>query len=166
VVAVGDLHSLIFVIATFPLAGWLWGRGGVATWQIGVALLIETFSFAALLAGTALMALPIMASVAVSVLSPSLAMRRETYYRLFSSHAARGILDWICRVLPPCSELEDMCALIQNGTIASWWPPVDGRVYARGDWADALAGRMKVLLTAFAHADTALSAIRPVLHSA
>jgi hypothetical protein len=124
------LYSLTFVIATFPLAAWLWWRTGVATWQIGVALLIQTFSFAALLAVAALVtlpqkgvALPIIASVAVSVLSPSLAMRREIYYRLFSSHAARGIVDWVYRVLPKCSELEDMCvSLIRSGTIASWWP--------------------------------------------
>lgn len=124
------LYSWTFVIATFPPAAWLWWRTGVATWQIGVALLIQTFSFASLLAVAALVtlpqkgvALPIIASVAVWVLSPSLAMRRDTYYRLFSSHAAREIVDWAYRILPKCSELEDMCtSLIQGGTIASWWP--------------------------------------------
>ncbi len=124
------LYSLTFAIATFPVAAWLWWRTGVATWQIGAALLIQTFSFAALLAVAALVtlpqkgvSLPIIASVAVWVLSPSLAMRQETFYRLFSSHVARGIVDWAYRVLPKCSELEDMCAtLIRGGAISSWWP--------------------------------------------
>jgi hypothetical protein len=124
------LYSLTFTIATFPFAAWLWWRTGVATWPIGVALLIQTFSFAALLSVAALVtlpqrgvALPIIASVAIWVLSPSLAKRQETFYRIFSSHAARGIVDWAYRVLPKCSELEDLCiSLIRGGTIASWWP--------------------------------------------
>ncbi|HEX4004209.1 MAG TPA: hypothetical protein VHX36_16275 [Candidatus Acidoferrales bacterium] len=124
------LYSLAFAIATFPLAAWLWWRTGIPTWQIGVALLIQTFSFMALLSVAALVtlpqkgvALPIIASVALWILSPSLAMRQETYYRLFSSHVARGIVDWFYRLLPKCSELEDICmSLIHGGGIASWWP--------------------------------------------
>jgi hypothetical protein len=61
--------------------------------------------------------------VAIWLLSPSLAMRRETFYRIFSSHAARGIVDWAYRILPKCSELEELCvSFVQGGTIASWWP--------------------------------------------
>jgi hypothetical protein len=124
------LYSATFAIATLPVALRLWWTTGIGTWQVCIALLIQTFSFAALLAAAGLVtlpqkgvALPIIASVAIWVLSPSLAMRRETFYRIFSSHAARGIVDWAYRILPKCSELEDLCvSFVQGGTIASWWP--------------------------------------------
>ena len=36
---------------------------------------------------------------------------------------ARGAVDWAYRILPKCSELQDLCAsFIQSGKIASWWP--------------------------------------------
>jgi hypothetical protein len=124
------LYSITFVVAVFPLAARLWWKTGVATWQVGVALLIQTFSFAALLAVVSLVALPqkgvalpIIASVGIWVLSPILASRQETFYRIFSSHAARVVVDWAYRILPKCSELEDICVhFIQSGRIASWWP--------------------------------------------
>jgi len=124
------LYSLTFVVASLPVAVWLSWRTGVATWQMGTALLIQTFSFAALLSVAALatlpqkgVALPIIASVAIWVLTPSLAMRRETYDRIFSSHLAREIVDWVYRILPKCTELENMCvSLVHGGAIGSWWP--------------------------------------------
>ena len=124
------LYLVTFALVAVPVAGRLWWRTGIGTWQIGIALLIQTFSFAALLSVAALVtlpqkgvALPIIAAVAVWVLSPSLAKRQETYYQLFSSHFARGIVDWAYRILPKCSELEGLCAaFIQTGRIASWWP--------------------------------------------
>jgi ABC-type transport system involved in multi-copper enzyme maturation permease subunit len=124
------LYSLIFLLAAFPLAARFWWRTGIATWQVGVALLIQTFSFAALLSVAALVtlpqkgvALPIIASVTIWVLSPTLANRQETFYRIFSSHSARGVVDWGYRILPKCSELEDFCvSFIQGGRLVSWWP--------------------------------------------
>jgi len=124
------LYSLTFVLATLPLALRLWWTTGVATWRVGVALLIQTFSFAALLAVTALVtlpqkgvALPLIASAAIWLLSPSLAMRQETFYRIFSSHIARGTIDWAYRILPKCSELEDLCmSFVERGVIVSSWP--------------------------------------------
>jgi ABC-type transport system involved in multi-copper enzyme maturation permease subunit len=124
------LYSLTFLVAAFPLAARLWWRTGIATWQVGVALLIQTFSFAALLSVAALVtlpqkgvALPIIALVTIWVLSPTLANRQETFYRIFSSHLARDIVDWGYRILPKCAELEDFCvSLIQGGRISSWWP--------------------------------------------
>lgn len=124
------LYSFTFILATFPLALRLWWETGIGTWRIGIALLIQTFSFAALLSAAALatlpqkgVTLPIMASVAIWVLSPSLAMRQEAYYRIFTSHFARTIVDWAYRILPKCSELEDLCvSLVHGGRITSWWP--------------------------------------------
>lgn len=124
------LYALMFAIATLPVALRLWWSTGIGTWQLGVALLIQTFSFAALLAASALatlpqkgVALPLIAASAIWLLTPSLAMRQQTFYRILSSHLARGIIDFAYRILPKCSELEDLCvSFVQQGTIASWWP--------------------------------------------
>jgi len=124
------LYSFTFILATFPLALRLWWATGIGTWRIGIALLIQTFSFAALLSAAALVTLPqkgvtlpIMASVAIWVLTPVLAARQESFYRVFTSHVARTIVDWGYRILPKCSELEDLCiSLVQGGRITSWWP--------------------------------------------
>ncbi|MGB9067818.1 MAG: hypothetical protein WCC21_04555 [Candidatus Acidiferrales bacterium] len=124
------LYSLMFVLATLPVALRLWWMTGIGTWQMGIALLIQTFGFAALLAVAALVtlpqkgvALPVIAAAAIWLLTPSLAMRQETFYHIFSSHVMRGIIDWTYRILPKCSELEDMCvSFVQGRTITSWWP--------------------------------------------
>src|ERR1700683_763419 len=124
------LYFLTFLLATFPVALRLWWKTGVGPLPLAVALLIQTFSFAALLAVVALatlpqkgMALPIMAAVAVWFISPLLASRRDIFDSFFASHFARGSLDWAYRILPKCSELEKMCAtFIQDGRIATWWP--------------------------------------------
>jgi hypothetical protein len=124
------LYALMFAMATLPVALRLWWSTGVGTWRLGVALLIQTFSFGALLAVAALvtlpqrgMALPVIAAAAIWVLTPSLSMRQQTFYRILSSHIARAVIDWAYRILPKCSELEDLCvSFVQRGTIASWWP--------------------------------------------
>src|SRR5439155_12096682 len=66
------LYFLLAFIATVPLAARLWWVTGIATWQIVIAVLIQTFSFASLLSVAALASLPqkgvalrIMASAAV-----------------------------------------------------------------------------------------------------
>lgn len=124
------LYGLTFALATFPVAARLWWITGVATWQISLALLIETFSFAALLSVAALAALPqrgitlpIIAPVAVWILCPLLAKRQESFYQLFSSRFAREIVDWAYRILPKCSELEEIGVLfVHSEKIHSWWP--------------------------------------------
>ena len=124
------LYSLMFALATLPIALRLWWSTGIETWRMGVALLIQTFGFAALLAVAALatlpqkgVPLPVIVAAAIWLLTPSLAMRRETFYRLFSSHVAREIIDLAYRILPKCSELEDMCiSFVQGRPITFWWP--------------------------------------------
>lgn len=132
------LYAATFALAAFPLAARLWWKTGIATWQIGVALLIQTFSFAALLAVAALVtlpqkgvALPIIAASGIWVLAPVLARRQETFYAIFSSHLAREIVNWAYRILPKCSELEDLCvSFMQGGTVAWWWPVWSTGVFA------------------------------------
>lgn len=137
------LYAVTLVLATWPVAARLWWKTGIGTWQISVALLIQTFSFAALLSVAALVtlpqkgvALPVVASAAILLLAPTLAKRQETYYQIFSSHFARGVVDWAYRILPKCSELEDLCAsFIQSGKITSWWP-----VWSTGVFTLAMVG--------------------------
>jgi hypothetical protein len=124
------LYSVMFAVATLPIALRLWWRTGIGTWQMGVALLIQSFGFAAILAMAAFVtlpqkgvALPVIAAAAIWLLTPSLARRQETFYRIFSSHVVREIVDWSYRILPKCSELEDMCvSFVQGRTVTSWWP--------------------------------------------
>lgn len=123
------LYSLTFAFATFPLALRLWWTTHIETWQIAVALLIQTLSFAALLSVAAFatlpqkgVALPIMGSVAILLLSSPLAERREIYYRMLPSHFVRGLVDWAYAILPKCFELEHLCgSFVQKGDLASWW---------------------------------------------
>jgi len=132
------LYAISFAIATLPVAARLWWRTGVPTWQISLALAMQTLSFAAILSVAAIaclpqrgVALPIIAAVAVWVLAPSLAKRQETYYQLFSSHAVREIVDWVYRILPKSTELEDLsAAFIHSGRIAAWWPVWSTAVFA------------------------------------
>jgi hypothetical protein len=124
------LYSVTFLLATVPLAARLWWTTGIGTWQIAVAMLLETLSFAALLSVAALatlpqkgVALPIMAAVVVWLFSPFLAHRESMFNQLFTSHAAHAALDCVYRILPKCSELDGLCSTyIIDGGIASWWP--------------------------------------------
>jgi ABC-type transport system involved in multi-copper enzyme maturation permease subunit len=124
------LYALAVSLATLPLALRLWWTTGISTWTVAVALLIETLSFIALLSAASLatllqkgVALPTMASVAILFFSPLLAHRREWYYPFVSSNLGRGIVDWVYRLLPKCSELENLGgSFIQGRVISSWWP--------------------------------------------
>jgi hypothetical protein len=126
------LYSFTFIVAAFPLAARLWWTTGIPTWQVAVALAIQSFSFAAVFSIAALaslpqkgVALPIVASVGLVVLSAPLAHRKEVYYDLISSKAVREMIEWGYRILPKSSELESICAaFIESAKItsAAWWP--------------------------------------------
>jgi ABC-type transport system involved in multi-copper enzyme maturation permease subunit len=128
------LYAATFLVATAPLAVRLWWATGIATWQIAVALAIQSFSFAAVFSVCALaalpqkgVALPIVGAVGVVLLSTPLAHRQEVYYAIISSKSIRECIDVAYRILPKCSELENICAaLFQHGNIAfsAWWWPV------------------------------------------
>jgi hypothetical protein len=126
-------YSATFLVATAPLAIRLWWTTGIATWQLAIALVIQSFSFAAVFSIAALaalpqkgVALPIVGSVGLVLLSSPLAHRKEIYYSLISSRAAHVLIDWGYRIVPKCSELENVCAaLFEHETITSlmrWWP--------------------------------------------
>jgi ABC-type transport system involved in multi-copper enzyme maturation permease subunit len=125
------LYGIAFLLATFPLAVRLWWATGIATWQVAVVLIIQCFSFAALLSVAALVtlpqkgvSLPIVASVGLWLLSAPLADRRTIYYRLFRSHVAHELVDWVYHILPKNFELERVAvSLIQSGKLESWWWP-------------------------------------------
>jgi hypothetical protein len=124
------LYFLLAFIATAPLAARLWWITGVPTWQILIAVLIQTFSFAALLSIAALaslpqkgVALPIMAAAAIWASSPLLAARELNYYDFVTSEAGRRILDWVYYVLPKSSELNGLSSsFIQYSAVRASWP--------------------------------------------
>jgi ABC-type transport system involved in multi-copper enzyme maturation permease subunit len=125
------LYGLAFLLATFPLAARLWWTTGIATWQVAAALAIQSFSFAALLSMSTLaalpqkgVALPIVASAGLLLLSGPLFGRQESFYHLFSSHAAHEIFDWAYRILPKVVELQQVSvSLVQSSRLESWWWP-------------------------------------------
>ena len=124
------LYFLLAFIATVPLAARLWWVTGIATWQIVIAVLIQTFSFASLLSVAALASLPqkgvalrIMASAAVWASSPLLAARELNYYDFITSAIGRRILDLIYDILPKSSELNALSSrFIQYSTVQTSWP--------------------------------------------
>ena len=124
------LYFLLAFLATAPLAARLWWQTGIPTWQIAVAVLIQTFSFASLLSVAALaslpqkgVALPIMAAVAVWGASPMLAQRQANYYDYITSAFGRWIIDWIYYIVPKVAELNGLSsAFLQYSTIQSSWP--------------------------------------------
>lgn len=132
------LYAMTFGIATGPLAFKLWLRTGVATWPMGVALLLESLSFAALLGITSLatliqkgVALPIVSTVAIWFLSPLLSYRQEWYYPLVRSGVGRLIVDWAYRLLPKVSELQTLSDdFVRNRMVRSWWPIWSTAVFA------------------------------------
>lgn len=124
------LFACTFLLSALPLAYRLWWQTYVPTWQVVVALILETFSFTAVLAVAALatlaqkgVALPIVASVSVWLLSSTLADRRNSYYLWFTSPIARAFIEWTYRVFPKCHEISRLSAFyIQKSYVASWWP--------------------------------------------
>ena len=126
------LYAFAFALASFPLAMRLWWATRIGTWEILVVLLIQSFSFAAIFSLCALaalpqkgVALPIIGAIGLLLFSTPLAHRQEIYGTLISSQTARSVIDWMYRILPKYSELEDISrSLIKSGTLASsaWWP--------------------------------------------
>jgi ABC-type transport system involved in multi-copper enzyme maturation permease subunit len=120
------LYAMTFALATFPLAVRLWWKTDVRVWQIGVALLLFTLSFASLLSVGALaslsqrgVSLPILGSVAIWLFSPVLAHRGEMKFWPWVLEA----FDWAYRILPKCDELSGLAsAYMKNGQITAWWP--------------------------------------------
>jgi ABC-type transport system involved in multi-copper enzyme maturation permease subunit len=137
------LYSLTVLVSTAPLAIRLWWVTGIPTWQLGIALLIQSLSFAAVFSLCALaalpqkgVALPIVGAVGLVILSTPLAHRQEIFFQLISSKTVHIALDWAYRILPKCSELENVgAALFQTGHLAAsvwWWPVWSTAAFALG----------------------------------
>lgn len=124
------LYFLALMVTTMPLGIRIWLKTGVQPGALVMAAVIQCLAFGALMAVAALailpqtgIAVPIMVAVLTQIASPFLAQRQQTFYQIFSSHAVRGIFDWMYWILPKCYELNDLStAYIESGHIANWWP--------------------------------------------
>jgi ABC-type transport system involved in multi-copper enzyme maturation permease subunit len=120
------LYALTFAVATFPLAVRVWWRTDVRVWEIAVAMLLFTLSFASVLSVGAMASLPqrgaslpILGSVVIWLFSPFLARRAEMDLWPW----VKKTLDWAYLILPKCQELSDMSsAYLKTGHITGWWP--------------------------------------------
>lgn len=106
------LYAATLSVATLPTAIYLFVKTGVGFRGLLVAILLQTFAFASLLALAALAALtqtgtalPIIFSVLVDFLSPFLANRARTFFLLLTSDWSRGLVEWAYRILPKNSEI-------------------------------------------------------------
>lgn len=107
-----SLFAATLMIATFPPAIYLWARTGVGFRPLAMAIVLQTFAFASLMAIAALAtltqtgaALPIIFAVVVDFLTPLLTNRNQTFFRLISSDWGRGIITWVYRILPKNNEI-------------------------------------------------------------
>ncbi|GEM_PF-2945245 len=120
------LYAITFGVATFPLAVRMWWQTDVRVWEISVAMLLFTLSFASLMAVAAMASLPqrgaslpILGGVAVWLFSPFLMRRAE----MDAWPWVKPVLDWAYRIFPKCSELGDAAsAYLKTGHITAWWP--------------------------------------------
>jgi ABC-type transport system involved in multi-copper enzyme maturation permease subunit len=124
------LYAATLGVATLPTALWLWAKTGVGVFPLVVAIGLQVFGFAALMALAALVcttrtgvALPIILAVLVDFLSPFLANRDKTFFFFITSDWARGIINWVYRILPKNSEIVGTSeSYLQFHTLGHSWP--------------------------------------------
>jgi ABC-type transport system involved in multi-copper enzyme maturation permease subunit len=124
------LYAATLAVATIPPAVWLWFKTGVGFQSLIVAILLQVFAFAALMALAALAcmsrtgaALPIMLAVLVDILSPVLAFREHGLFQVITSDFWRGVINWIYRILPKDVEIVGAAQnYIQYHKLGPWWP--------------------------------------------
>jgi ABC-type transport system involved in multi-copper enzyme maturation permease subunit len=124
------LYALTLGMATLPTAIWLWAKTGVSVYPLVVAIGLQVFGFAALMALAALasttrtgVALPIIVAVIVDFFSPLLANREKTLFLFFTSDWTRGIFNWVYRILPKNSEIVGTSeSYLQFHTLGHSWP--------------------------------------------
>ena len=64
-----------------------------------------------------------MLTIGAFILSPFLARRDTTFYRMFNWKGSRWLIDWVYRILPKTSEIAGQAlTYIQDHKIESWWP--------------------------------------------
>jgi len=118
------------VLALAPIALRLWWQTKISSWPLAVSILLQTFSFAALLALASLASLPrigaappVLLAMAVSIVSAVLAQRERGLYQVLTSRWSHWIFDWLYRILPKTSELSGMASSYIHGEkFTTWWP--------------------------------------------
>nr|HEV7955348.1 hypothetical protein [Candidatus Acidoferrales bacterium] len=124
------LYAMTLCVAMIPTALWLWIKTGVSFKALLVAIVIESLGFASLMSLAAFAsltrtgaALPIMLAIFVDILSPVLADREQGLFSLITASWARGLINWIYRILPkPFGLLNAATGYIQFGSIKDWFP--------------------------------------------
>jgi ABC-type transport system involved in multi-copper enzyme maturation permease subunit len=124
------LYTLTLVLILLPISLRLWWQTGVSPEPLIAGILLQVFSFAALMAIAALaslaqsgVGLPAMLTLGAFLVSPFLARRDAMFYPTFTSGWSRGLIDWVYRILPKTSEIEGQTlSYIQDHTITAWWP--------------------------------------------
>jgi hypothetical protein len=125
-----SLYAATLGVATLPTAIWLWSKAGIAIYPLIVAIGLQVFGFAALMALAALVcttrtgvALPIILAVLVDFLSPFLVNRERTFFLFITSDFGRGIVNWVYRILPKNSEIVGTSeSYLQFHTLGHSWP--------------------------------------------
>jgi ABC-type transport system involved in multi-copper enzyme maturation permease subunit len=125
-----SIYFVTLAVASVPLALRLWVQTGISPKPLFIALLLQTVGFAALIALAMLpcvaqlsSAVGMVLAIIVTVVSPYLYRRTDTFYQVFTSHWSRGIVDWMYRILPKNSELDGLStSFIMDGHLGSWWP--------------------------------------------
>lgn len=124
------LYFVTMGVASLPLAVRLWLQTGVSPKPLLIAMLLQTIGFAALLAIALFATVPQLSSALAMVLalivwivSPYLYRRSETFFQIFQSSFAHGLITWMYRILPKTSELDGLSTTyIMDGHLSSWWP--------------------------------------------
>jgi ABC-type transport system involved in multi-copper enzyme maturation permease subunit len=124
------LYAATLAMATLPTALWIWAKTGIGVTPLLVAICLQVFGFAALLALAALtsmtrtgVALPIIVAVVADFFSPVLAARSRGLFVFITSDWARGLINWIYRILPKNSEIVGASeSYLQFHKLGPSWP--------------------------------------------
>jgi ABC-type transport system involved in multi-copper enzyme maturation permease subunit len=124
------LYAATLGMATIPTALWLWAKTGVGVTPLLVAICLQVFGFSALLALAALtsmtrtgVALPIIVAVVVDFFSPVLAARSQGLFVFITADWARGLINWVYRILPKNTEIVTASeTYLQFHKIGLSWP--------------------------------------------
>jgi hypothetical protein len=124
------LYAVTLGMATLPTAIWLWAKTGVGILPLVIAIGLQVFGFAALMALAAFVcttrtgvALPIIVAVIIDFFSPLLANRDRTFFLFFTSDWTRGIINWVYRILPKNSEIVSVSeSYLQYHKLGASWP--------------------------------------------
>jgi hypothetical protein len=125
-----SLYLAASLLAMLPLAIRMAIVTHTSIWSFIVAMLIQTYSFAALLSLAALACLPqlgpappVLLGIFASILAPVLQYRERGLYQVLTGSLSRHVLDWAYKIMPKTTELLGMgVTLIQEHHVDSWWP--------------------------------------------